>query len=296
MKSQVVRLKKRFEIVVAESAGFCFGVSRAVDMAFAAASACGKSCTPIYSFGPIIHNPQVVARLEEEGVKVISSIDSLEGVGSCSLIFRSHGMPDPNVSEKLKKMGVGVVDATCPYVKKAQVYAKRLVDEGYSLIIVGDTSHPEVASILGHCGGNALVTEEKKDIKRLKSKKKIGIIAQTTQSMAIYSGIVRDLLPCVEDLKILNTICDATSVRQDEARKLARSVDMMIVIGGKNSANTSRIVEVCKAINSRVYHIESETEINTAWFHVGIKKVGITGGASTPGFLIEKTVAYLKAL
>ncbi|MEK7279726.1 MAG: 4-hydroxy-3-methylbut-2-enyl diphosphate reductase, partial [Nitrospirota bacterium] len=182
-----------------------------------------------------------------------------------------------------------------PFVKKAQQYARRLVEEGYQVILVGDEQHPEVKSIIGHAGGDCIVGEDYDSIKdRIKSKK-IGILTQTTQNYSKFSDIVVKCLKDAEEVKIYNTICDATGLRQEEAVELARKVDLMLVIGGRNSANTTRLATICRETGRDVRLIETEDEIDDEWFK-NIGRVGITAGASTPIWLIEGVVDRLKII
>ena len=275
------------EIIVAKNSGFCFGVKRAVNLAFDAVKIHRKD---IYSLGPIIHNPQVVEALAREGVGYINSIDQIEkGV----VILRSHGIPSPGLLDDAKSKGLDIIDATCPFVKKAQQYARKLVEEGYQVVIVGDKQHPEVKSIIGHAGGEVIVTEDYESIRDRIRNKKIGLLAQTTQDYGKFSEIIVKCLKEVEEVKVYNTICDATGLRQEETVDLAKKVDLMIVIGGKNSANTNRLATICRETGRGVHLIETEEEIDETWFR-DVRRVGITAGASTPIWLIEGVVDRLK--
>lgn len=278
------------EIIVAKNSGFCFGVKRAVNLAFDAVKRCKKD---VYSLGPIIHNPQVVEALAKEGVRQLNSIDQVkDGV----VILRSHGISSSGLLDDARSKGLNIVDATCPFVKKAQQYARRLVEEGYQVILVGDKQHPEVKSIIGHAGGEVIVAEDYDSIRsQIKNKKKIGILAQTTQNYSKFSDIIVKCIKDLEEIKIFNTICDATGLRQEETVDLAKRVDLMLVIGGRNSANTARLAAICQEAGRDVRLIETEEEIEDAWF-MDIKKVGVTAGASTPEWLIEGVVDRLKKL
>jgi small subunit ribosomal protein S1 len=280
------------EVFVAENAGFCFGVKRAVKMAFDAAENYeGK----VHSLGPLIHNPQVVERLTEKGVQRVEALTQIEeGV----VILRSHGVSSPQVIEDAEAQGLHIIDATCPFVTNAQKYAKQLVDEGYQVVMVGDRHHPESQSVLGHAGGEILVTEEFEEIKKMMnkfSKKRIGIISQTTQTYGKFSEIVVRCLQICEEVKVFNTICYATEDRQTEAQGMAEKVEAMVVVGGKNSANTTHLADICREKGIRVYHIETVREIEEGWFS-GIQKVGVTAGASTPDWIINEVVEHLKKL
>ena len=280
------------EIFVAENAGFCFGVKRAVKMAFDAAEEDDGS---VHSLGPLIHNPQVVERLAEKGVQRVDALTEIEeGV----VILRSHGVSSPQVIQDAEAQGLHIIDATCPFVTNAQRYAKQLVDEGYQVVMVGDRYHPESQSVLGHAGGEILVTEEFEEIKKMMnkfSKKRIGIISQTTQTYGKFSEIVVKCLQICEEVKVFNTICYATEDRQTEAQGMAEKVEAMVVVGGKNSANTTHLADICREKGIRVYHIETAREIEEEWFS-GIQKVGVTAGASTPDWIITEVVEHLKKL
>lgn len=276
------------QIVLAQSAGFCFGVKRAVNMAFKAAEEDGNIC----SLGPLIHSPQLVKRLELEGISVINDINA---VADQSVIVRSHGITRQE-EEYLHAHELKVVDATCPFVKKAQKYAGLLGAEGYSVVIVGEKEHPEVQGILSYVqDAEVFVTADVETAEQIPLGKRVGLVAQTTQAYENFSSIALKLLERSKELRIFNTICDATSVRQNEARELAAAVDVMLVIGGYNSANTNRLARICREIQSNTYHIETADEISVSWFD-GIQKVGITAGASTPEWIIREVVVKLEKI
>jgi len=277
------------EIILAKHAGFCFGVKRATQMAFEAAAAANGDGT--YTLGPIIHSPQVVRRLEEMGVKVLRDLSSLE---KGTIIIRSHGVTEAEISAALAKE-LRVVDATCPFVKKAQEYVKELSSQGYDVIVLGDHDHPEVEGIVSYASGNVHVVACGRDIDPLPKMKRIGIVAQTTQSMEHLQDVVSAALTKGTEIRVYNTICDATSVRQNEARDLASRVDAMVVIGGYNSANTRRLAEICLEIQPNTHHIESDEQLCAPWF-AGCAKVGITAGASTPKWLIDGVMERIAAL
>ncbi len=266
------------EVILAEYLGFCYGVKRAIRLA--RDSAKGEFASTL---GPIIHNPQMVARLEEEGVGSVNSLDEVPDGGT--VIIRSHGV-GPDVYEKANNRPIQVVDATCPHVKKAQKTASRLTESGYSVVIIGEKQHPEVKSIVEWTGGTAFVVETEEEADALPSFSKLGIVAQTTCSNDKFCSIVSHLVRKSNDVRILRTICTATDQRQSAALSLAASVDMMLVIGGKNSANTTRLAQLC-ADKTVVHHIETASEIQDDWFQ-NIKKIGITAGASTPDWIIRE--------
>ncbi|MEK7286248.1 MAG: 4-hydroxy-3-methylbut-2-enyl diphosphate reductase [Nitrospirota bacterium] len=280
------------EVILAEYAGFCFGVKRAVKMAFTAAENKEQN---VHTLGPLIHNPQVVGRLAEQGVR---KADSLTEIQDGIVILRSHGVSSPQIELDAKAKGLTVLDATCPFVTNAQRYAKQLVDEGYQVIMVGDKHHPETLSVLGHAGGDILVTEDAEEIQKwLKqfTKKKVGVLSQTTQTFKKFSDVVSLCLQISEEVKVFNTICYATEERQDEAFKIAKTVNLMIVVGGKNSANTTHLADICRQEGVPVYHIETSNEIENCWFD-GISKTGVTAGASTPDWIIKEVVEHLQTI
>jgi 4-hydroxy-3-methylbut-2-en-1-yl diphosphate reductase len=277
------------ELILARHAGFCFGVKRATLLAFEKAAELngGVTCT----LGPIIHSPQVVSRLEEKGVRVI---DSLAEIDHGSVILRSHGVPESEVREAHAK-GLQVIDATCPFVKKAQHYLKMLSDEGYELVVVGDREHPEVEGIISYAKGSVYVVASAAEAEALPKLKRLGVVAQTTQSYETLSAVVSVCLQKVQEIRVFNTICDATAVRQEEAKTIASMVDCMLVIGGFNSANTRRLAEVCHEIQPHTHHIETVDQLSADWF-ADVKSVGITAGASTPKWLIDEVIERINAM
>lgn len=277
------------EIILARHAGFCFGVKRATQIAFEAAGR--KGLTGTYTLGPIIHSPQVVKRLEDMGVKVLRDLSALD---SGTIIIRSHGVTEAEMAEALEKK-LEVVDATCPFVKKAQGYVRDLSARGYDVIVLGDYDHPEVQGIVSYASGTVHVVASGQDVATLPKMKRIGIVAQTTQSMEHLQDVVAAALAKGDEVRVYNTICDATSVRQDEARTLAADVDCMVVIGGYNSANTRRLVEICHEIQPNTHHIESEDQLQAGWF-AGCGRAGVTAGASTPKWLIDGVMERIARL
>jgi 4-hydroxy-3-methylbut-2-enyl diphosphate reductase len=275
------------EVILAKRAGFCFGVKRATQLAFEAAEKEGDT----YTLGPIIHSPQVVERLQEMGVRVLSD---LEGVSEGTVIIRSHGVTAGELEEAVSRE-LAVVDATCPFVKKAQEHVRTLSEAGYDVVVVGDDHHPEVQGIVSYASGRVFVVASGAEAKALPAMARIGVVAQTTQSFENLQQVVAACLRKGGEIRVYNTICDATSVRQEEARELAARVDSMVVIGGFNSANTCRLAELCAEIQPRTHHIETEEELEPAWFD-GCSSVGVTAGASTPKWLIDRVVARLREM
>jgi (E)-4-hydroxy-3-methyl-but-2-enyl pyrophosphate reductase len=277
------------KIVRAENAGFCFGVKRAIKLAFEATANGSKS---IYSLGPLIHNPQQVKFLDQRGVHVVSDLGLLNP--GDTVIIRSHGA-SPAVLEEVKAKNLTIVDATCPFVIKAQRLAQRLATEGYQVVIVGEGDHPEVIGIMAFAGNEAWVVEKASDIRDLPAKPRVGIVAQTTQSLGNFREVVGALLEKSDELKVFNTICHATTHRQEAALDIARKVDLMIIIGGYNSANTSRLASLCAQSGVPTHHIETADELEASWLE-SIAAVGVTAGASTPEWIIEEVIDRLEVL
>jgi 4-hydroxy-3-methylbut-2-en-1-yl diphosphate reductase len=276
------------KILLANSAGFCFGVKRATNMAFEAATDHPRLC----SLGPIIHSPQLVEKLEEQGVKVVEKVEDLpEG----AVIIRSHGITAEELA-KIEQRPLEVIDATCPFVKKAQEHAARLSREGYHLVLVGEAEHPEVQGIVSYAkSGSVSIVAGPEEAEKISKYARIGVVAQTTQSLENFQQIVAVCLRKAKEVRVFNTICDATFVRQNEARSLAREVDLMLVIGGYNSANTSRLATICRDLQPQTHHIETAEDLDPTWF-AAIELVGITAGASTPAWLIDQVVARIKEI
>ncbi|WP_268762234.1 bifunctional 4-hydroxy-3-methylbut-2-enyl diphosphate reductase/30S ribosomal protein S1 [Halarsenatibacter silvermanii] len=267
----------------AEEAGFCFGVERAVEMAVKAAKS--NDDGEVYTLGPIIHNPQVVNKLEKLGVR---SAESLEQIDNGVIIIRSHGVR-PDLLKQARSRGLKIIDATCPFVKKAQENASHLVENGYQTLIYGDKDHPEVRGILGAADEKAVIIENEEMIDDMDFDDKVGIVAQTTKSPSSYRRLVSNLVSEIRELKVFNTICNTTQTRQKAALKLAGEVEVMFVIGGHNSANTTRLAEMCSRTNTPTYHIETEEDIEWSWLN-NVQKIGVTAGASTPDWLIKEVI------
>jgi 4-hydroxy-3-methylbut-2-en-1-yl diphosphate reductase len=272
------------KVLVARHAGVCYGVERALKLAEEAAG----SGRPVHTLGPLIHNPQAVQALRERGVEVAGCLEDADGG---TLVIRSHGV-DPSIIAAAREKGLDVVDATCPFVTAAHKCAAELIRDGYSVVIVGEAEHPEVEGIMAHAGGNALVVQSASDLPKRLPSRRIGIVVQTTQTMSRLTEVVDALLPRASELRVCNTICSATGKRQQSAEELARSVDVMVVVGGHNSGNTTRLTEICRAVNPRVHQVETAEELQTVWFD-GAATVGVTAGASTPD---EQTAGVIRAI
>ncbi|MFH1782243.1 MAG: 4-hydroxy-3-methylbut-2-enyl diphosphate reductase [Candidatus Omnitrophota bacterium] len=264
------------QIEIAGKIGFCFGVKRAINIARKTLEG-SKAKDDIYSLGPIIHNPQVVNALLDKGLKVIKDIDLIK---KGTVIISSHGAPK-DLIDRLKKKKIRLVNATCPFVTYAQDIVKKLKKDGYKVVIIGDKHHPEVKSLLSLAGDS-------------KEKKKIGIISQTTQNKDNFiKEIDRIMQGDFNEVRIFNTICNDTSGRQIIAKDLLERCDIMIVIGGKNSANTKRLWQICKESGVDSYHIETDSELRKSFFS-NKKRVGVISGASTPDSMVEKIVKRIK--
>jgi 4-hydroxy-3-methylbut-2-enyl diphosphate reductase len=274
-------------VIVAKHAGICYGVERALKLAGEAAAAGSE----VRTLGPLIHNPQAVQALREQGVEVA---DTVEEVTGGTLVIRSHGV-DPAAIRMAEERGLEVIDATCPFVSTAQRHAADLAKQGYTVVIVGEAEHPEVEGILAHAGGHALIAQRAEDIPPSALSSRVGVVVQTTQSPSRLEEVVAALLPQVTELRVFNTICSATAKRQKAADELARGVEVMVVVGGHNSGNTTRLAEICRSVNERVHHVETADELDPAWFE-GASVVGVTGGASTPAEQIHSVIAAIEAL
>ncbi|UCH33605.1 MAG: 4-hydroxy-3-methylbut-2-enyl diphosphate reductase [Armatimonadota bacterium] len=276
------------EIIVAENAGFCFGVERALQMVKERGE---QTDAPIVTLGPLIHNPQVVERLREQGVSQVSSVRAAtEG----ALVIPSHGI-SPEVAREARERGLHLLDATCPFVARAQDNARALAADGYQVVILGDKGHPEVAGLVGAAGGQAVVVQDEAELDVVRLRARVGMVVQTTQTSARLRAVAGALAERCRELRAFNTICAATSQRQESALSLAQRVDAMVVVGGKISANTNRLHQLCEQTGVPTYHVETAAELNPDWFE-GKGKVGVTAGASTPDWVIQDVVEALRAM
>ena len=275
---------EKARILVAKTAGFCFGVKRAVKMAQEAA----RRSSSVYTLGPLIHNPQVVASLRGQGIGVVEDVSQLPQ--GATVIVRSHGIPK-QLMGWLKDNGFDVVDATCPFVKKAQQIVEQLYSEGINVVIVGDKNHPEVRALLSYGGDRASIYPEIPKVDR------IGFVAQTTQLMERYLECVCEAVKhgTFKEVRVHNTVCQSTADRQRECRSLARTSDLLIVVGGRNSANTRKLADIGRGEGVETYHIEVAEELNPSWF-LGKRVIGITAGASTPDWIISQVVEEVRRI
>jgi len=267
--------------------GFCFGVKKSLELANKIIK---KDKKKVYMLNPIIHNPQVIEYFKEKGVKIVNSLDKIPD--ESKLITRAHGI-SPLVIHKAIKKNLFIIDTTCPYVKKVQKIAKHLNKNNYFIIIFGDRLHPEILSVLGAINNNALVVNGIDEIKDIIWQKKIGLISQTTKNINDFKKISSALLDKTGELRIFNTICKATAERQRSVLKLTKKVDIMIVIGGNESANTSRLAEISQNQGVKTYHIETGKQLKYKWFNPK-DRVGITSGASTPDWVTKEVIKKIK--
>ena len=273
-------------IVLAKSAGFCFGVKRAVEMVYKEAE---KTGIPIYTFGPIIHNEEVVNDLEKKGVIVVNSLDELKQLPKGTVIIRSHGV-EKRIYDEIRQAGFEIVDATCPFVLKIHRLVEQHSKDGEHIIIIGNESHPEVEGIKGWSvkeNTTVIGSEEEARNFQLNSSKKVCIVSQTTFNYNKFQELVEIIKEKGYDIIVLNTICNATEERQTEAAKIAGEVDAMIVIGGKTSSNTQKLFEICKKECENTYYIQTIKDLDLSCFK-SVDNVGITAGASTPNNIIEE--------
>jgi len=276
------------KILLAKTAGFCMGVRRAVEMALDAPN---KHENPIYTYGPLIHNPHVLDLLKEKGISVI---DDIPDHGSGTVLIRAHGVP-PQAKEKLKKAGFTIIDATCPRVIMVQTIIKKHARQGYTSIIIGDNDHPEVVGLLGCSDGKGYVIDNINGLDSLPAFEKAIIVAQTTQNTQFFEEVKKWADKKFPHYKIFNTICDSTSKRQAEVKHLARSVGAVIVVGGHNSGNTRRLAEIAKESGKPSYHIESEDELDLKAL-ASAQNIGLTAGASTPNWITKRVYRSLESL
>ncbi len=265
--------------------GFCYGVREAMKIAEKAAVSGKKTVT----LGPIIHNPQVVKKLADRGVAAVKSVNEITNE---AVIIRSHGI-GPSCYNDLKCKNSVLLDATCPFVKRNQKIVKDLAAEGKTIVLIGEKKHPEMLSVAEWAGDDPIIVETMDDVEKLPTMKEAHIVIQTTFSLALADRLIDAISQRVEHVSVHKTICNATTERQEAARELAKNVDVMIVIGGRNSANTGRLVEVCQAEGAVTHHIETAKELKLEWFH-SHDKVGITAGASTPDWIIEEVVFIME--
>ena len=281
------------EVKVAKTAGFCFGVERAVEHVYEQIQ---KGQPPIYTLGPIIHNEEVVKDLEKKGVKVLPDIDCLRELNEGTVIIRSHGVGKA-IYDRIKQQGLCLVDATCPFVKKIHRIVQEQNQLGRRIIIIGDSSHPEVEGIQGWADERTLVVKNEKELNDLPDlrKEKLCIVSQTTFNYNKFKELVEKFSEKGYDILVLNTICNATQERQVEAGRIASQVDAMIVVGGKSSSNTRKLYEICRKECKNTYYIQTLGDFDPESVS-SVRSVGITAGASTPKNIIEEVHTNVRAV
>ncbi|MDR1259821.1 MAG: 4-hydroxy-3-methylbut-2-enyl diphosphate reductase [Endomicrobium sp.] len=282
MKFNLLKLK------IANQAGFCFGVRRAINLAEKTA----KKEKVVYTLGPIIHNPQEVERLEKKGIKILNNPEKIQ---NGSVILRTHGISFDLHKKLEENKSINIIDAVCPFVKKTQNIVKKLSSDpkfkDKKIVIVGEKIHPEVIALVSYGNGKCIVIENEKEIQNLKHKGNLNIVSQTTQTPKNLYNIVKILKKRFK-IKVYNTICKATFDRQKAAERLAKKVDLILVVGGKNSGNTTRLAQICSE-KTKTYHIESVNDIEKKWFK-NVNSVGLTAGASTPAWIIKEIKRKIK--
>jgi len=275
------------KIILSKKMGFCFGVKKSVSLAKDTLKE--KKDNP-YMLGSIINNPQVIEYFAKEGVKMVDSLDEVPE--ESTIITRAHGI-SPIILNQAYQKKIKIVDTTCPYVKKVQKIAQYLYKKDYFIVIYGDKKHPEILSLMDTVQGNALVIKSISEAEEITTKQKIGLISQTTKNIYDFYKLSFTLLNKAEELRIFNTICKSTMERQKGALELAKKVDVMLVIGGKESANTTRLAEISENQGIKTYHIETKNQLKYEWFQPE-NKVGITSGASTPDWVTNEVIDKLK--
>jgi 4-hydroxy-3-methylbut-2-enyl diphosphate reductase len=276
------------EIHVAKSAGFCFGVKRAVRMALDAAK---TEAGPVYMLGDIVHNEHVIRELREVGIQVV---DSLDHVDSGTLLIRAHGSV-PEVYETARKKGLKILDATCSLVLEIHKIARQLQEEGYTIVIIGDHGHDEVIGIAGQVESPIIVSSSQEAAEKIDKLARIGVVVQSTQNIENVQQIVSVLAGKCRELRFVNTICYTTTNHQRDIRELPLENDIMIIIGSRNSANTCRLTEISQELNPRTYQVESADEVLPQWFE-GVKSIGVSAGASTPDIIINEVIEKIQQI
>jgi 4-hydroxy-3-methylbut-2-enyl diphosphate reductase len=274
------------EIIIAKNSGLCYGVKRALEMA---ASTRRRRSGKVLTFGELIHNPQVIAELKNQG---IHSTEDLESLGEGTIIIRSHGVA-PEVYRGLEKKEIEIIDATCPIVKKIQKLVARLAKKNAEVVIVGNRRHPEIRGLTGYGGRKTRIVEDEAQARDLPQKRKRAVLAQSTQDLFLFGKVVAALLEKTAELEVYNTICRSTRIRQKSTSDLASRVDVLFIVGGKNSSNTKRLYEISKRILKNTHFIENAGQISPRLLK-GATRIGISGGASTPPEAIAEAVAKVR--
>jgi len=275
------------EIIIAKNSGLCYGVKRAL---YLAKETRKQKTGEVFTFGDLIHNPQVIQDLKKQGIQ---SIDDFDQIKDGTVIIRSHGV-SPEIYSILNNKKINIVDATCPIVKRIQKLVAALAKKEDEIIIVGNREHPEIKGLIGYSRGKGLIIEHEGQAKSLPSKKRRAVLAQSTQDLFLFTRIVAILIERTEELQVYNTICQSTQTRQKSTSELASCVDTLFIIGGKKSSNTQKLFQISKRILHNTHFIERAEQITPAMVR-GAKKIGLSGGASTPPEAIEEAVAKIKS-
>ncbi|MCX5797060.1 MAG: 4-hydroxy-3-methylbut-2-enyl diphosphate reductase [Elusimicrobia bacterium] len=277
-------MEKDSKVRLAKSAGFCPGVQKAIARVRELSRA-GKG--PVYTLGPLVHNSAVIARLAAEGIHDVESLAEVKGQDGV-LVIRAHGVP-PELEAEARWQGLEVVDATCPLVKKAQYAVSRHARQGFATVIVGDRGHAEVKGLLGYAGRDAFVVAGPKEAAKLPRLDKVNVVAQTTQEEEVFLKTVAVVKRRAKAMVVSDTICKPSRDRQRETAELAGMVDLMIVVGDKHSANTARLAALCRRHCPRTVAVQSSSELDAAVVRAA-RRIGVTAGASTPDWLVERVL------
>jgi len=275
------------EIIIAKNSGLCYGVQRALQMAKETRK---RKTEKVFTFGDLIHNPQVILDLEKQGIQ---SIDDLDKIEEGTVIIRSHGV-SPEIYDILTKKKIEILDATCPIVKRIQKQVAALAKKEEEIIIVGNKEHPEIKGLMGYSKEKGIIIENASQAETFPNKKRRAVLAQSTQDLFLFMAVVAALIERTEELKVFNTICQSTQTRQKSTSELASCVDTLFIIGGKNSSNTQKLYQISKRILPNTHFIEESEQITPAMVK-GAKRIGLSGGASTPPEAIQEAVAKIKS-
>jgi (E)-4-hydroxy-3-methyl-but-2-enyl pyrophosphate reductase len=277
------------EILLARDMGFCWGVRRAIDIMEKAADEKGE----IISVGPIVHNPLVVEDLRSKGIRM----DKTPEDASLPVAITAHGV-GPDVLDAVRATGAEIIDGTCPIVTRSQRWARRMADQGFTIFVFGDPEHREVKGVLGWAGSKGIAIQDGEPLPAT-FPSRLAVISQTTQSperfAAFVSRIMQEHVAEISEFRLINTLCNVTSGQQAAARELAQEAEIMLVVGGKSSANTRHLLEVCREEGTTSYHVETEAELDPSWFR-DVSRVGVTAGASTPDFAVEAVVERVREI
>ncbi len=271
------------KIELAQSYGFCFGVKRAIKIA--------EEHPGASTLGPLIHNNMEIDRLKRDyDVSLATTLDDIKP--GQPTVIRTHGIPKEDL-KKLRAKGGDVIDATCPFVTKPQQIVEEMSQEGYDIVIFGDVNHPEIKGVMSYATGPVYAVLSVEELAQHRLRERVAIVAQTTRKIEEYNKIIAYLVPRHKEVRVFNTICNATFENQDAARELAKRADVMIVVGGKQSSNTKQLYTICKEYCTDSYHVESKAELEKEWFE-GKKLCGVTAGASTPEWIIEEIIGKIR--